>query len=123
MTTEFKIDSDKKIIHRTVTGEINTDRAIRLVQKVSYAAELNQGYNILVDIRDTTFHPEMMDLLRIADECSSLLKTDRHKIAFLIPDTDQRKQVGKLFRACMEAQGFEFMQFFDYDTAMEWLSK
>ena len=44
------------------------------------------------------------------------------KIAFLIPDTIERNRFAMLFRTCMEAQGFAFKQFLDYDTAMAWLS-
>jgi hypothetical protein len=44
------------------------------------------------------------------------------KIAFVIPNTKQRKEVAKIFKVCMEAQGFEFRHFFDYEEAIEWLS-
>ncbi len=122
MATEFNIDEERKIIHRTVTGEITKNSAATLVKIISLATKLHQGYNILVDIRDTTFHPEMIDLLEIAEECSRQLIGFNNKIAFLIPNTEQRKQVAKLFKTCMEAQGFMFTQFFDYEAAVEWLS-
>ncbi len=122
MTIDIKIDKDRKIIHRTVTGEITTNSAVTLVQNITLATKLHQGYNILVDIRDTTFYPEMTDLLEIATECSRQLIGFNNKIAFLIPNTEQRKQVAKLFKTCMETQGFVFTQFFDYESAVKWLS-
>ncbi len=122
MIAEIDIDKDKKIVLRTVTGDIDTAQALKLVKDVAIAVNHNPGYNILVDIRDTTFYPEMLDLLDIATECSRQLIGFRRKIAFLIPDTEQRRLVAKIFRTCMEAEGFDFKQFFDYDAAMEWLS-
>lgn len=122
MIAEIDIDKDRKIVHRTVTGEIDTAQTLKLVQNVAIAVNHNPGYNILVDIRDTTFYPEMLDLLEIATACSKHLIGFSRKIAFLIPDTEQRRLVAKIFRICMEAEGFEFKQFFDYDAAIEWLS-
>ncbi len=121
MIAEIDIDIDKKIILRTLTGEIDTGQALKLVQNVAKAVNLNPGYHILVDIRDTTFHPEMIDLLDIAAECSRQLIGFSRKIAFLIPDTEQRKLIAKMFKSFMETEGFAFKQFIDYDRAAEWL--
>ena len=44
------------------------------------------------------------------------------KVAFLIPDTEERRRFAELFRTCMEAQGFSFQQFFAEEAAMAWLS-
>ena len=121
MIAEIDIDIDKKIILRTLTGEIDTGQALKLVQNVAKAVNLNPGYHILVDIRDTTFHPEMIDLMEIAAECSTQLIGFSRKIAFLIPDTEQRHLIAKIFKTCMETEGFEFKQFIDCQTAMDWL--
>ena len=121
MIAEIDIDIHKKIILRTLTGEIDTGHALKLVQNVAKAVNLNPGYHILVDIRDTTFHPEMIDLLEIAAECSKQLIGFSRKIAFLIPDTEQRQLIAKIFKTCMETEGFEFKQFIDGEAAMDWL--
>ncbi len=121
MIAEIDIDIDKKIILRTLTGEIDTGQALKLVQNVAKGVNLNPGYHILVDIRDTTFHPEMIDLLEIAAECSKQLIGFSRKIAFLIPDTEQRQLIAKIFKTCMETEGFEFKQFIDGEAAMDWL--
>ncbi|MDJ0666088.1 MAG: hypothetical protein QNJ61_02395 [Desulfobacterales bacterium] len=121
MIAEIDIDIDKKIILRTLTGEIDTGQALKLVQNVAKAVNLHPGYHILVDIRDTTFHPEMIDLLDIAAECSRQLIGFSRKIAFLIPDTEQRKLIAKMFKSFMDTEGFAFKQFIDYDRAAEWL--
>ena len=105
MIAEIDIDIDKKILLRTLTGEIDTGQALKLVQNVAKAVNLNPGYHILVDIRDTTFHPEMIDLLGIAAGCSQQLIGFGRKIAFLIPDTEQRKPVAKIFKGHQASKG------------------
>ena len=122
MIAEIDIDNDNKIIQRTVTGELDTNRALELVQNVFLAAQLHHGYSILVDIKATTFEPEMDDLLDIAAECSKRRKDFNHKIAFLIPDTEQRRKTARYFKTCMDIRGFKFKQFFNYKAAKEWLS-
>ena len=121
MIAEINVDNENKTIQRILTGEIDTNQALNLVREISNSVKIHYGYNILVDMRDTTYQPEMMDLLEIAAECSKLLIDFSRKIAFLIPNTEQRKLVAKIFRTCMEAEGFEFKQFFDYEAAAEWL--
>ena len=59
MIAEIAIDNDNKIVRRTLRGEINLDQTLKLVQNVSRSVTLNQDYNILVDIRDTSFYPNV----------------------------------------------------------------
>jgi hypothetical protein len=121
MNTENDIDDDNRIVQINVTGEITTGQASKLVQNISIAVKLNQGYNVLVDIRNATFNPEMVDLFEISSEFSKQLVGFNRKIALLIPNTEKLKQVAKLLRICMEAKGFQFKQFFDYDATVKWL--
>lgn len=122
MSSGLEIHKDERIIQLTVTGELNADRAIALIDKIALTVRIHPGYNILVDIHDTTYQPDMADLLEIASECSKRLTNFRRKIAFLIPDTKERKKVAKLFKTCMGLQGFEFRQFVKYGDALKWLS-
>ena len=122
MTTGVTIDNDRKIIQRKMTGELYTDRSLQLVRELSLSVDIYQDYNVLVDMRETETRPEMLDLLAIASECSKLKSNFDNKIAFLIPDTEERIQFAQLFKTCMQAQGFRFDQFFDHDTAMQWLT-
>ena len=123
MIAEINIDHARKIIKRTLIGEIDPKQVFNLIGEIAFAVKHHSGYNILVDIRDTTFEPEMGDLLEIAATCSTQLMPYNRKIAFLIPQTEQRKKVAGLFRTCMEAQGFRFKQFFDCEAANQWLCK
>lgn len=60
--------------------------------------------------------------MAIASECATLRSGFNRKIAFLIPNTQERVRFAQLFKACMEAQGFRFRQFFDREAALEWLA-
>ena len=122
MTADIKIDEERKIIQKTVTGELTGDRSIKVVREIALSLNIHKGYSVLIDIRDTEPKHETMDLMTIAMECSTLGPDFNRKIAILNPDLEERVRFAQLFKACMEAQGFEFKQFLDYDPAIEWLS-
>lgn len=122
MSSDLEIHEEERIVQLTVTGELNADRALAIIDKVSLTVRIHPGYNVLVDIHETTFQPDMAELLEIAAECSKRLTDFKRKLAFLIPDTEERNKVAKLFKTCMELQGFEFRQFVKYDDVIKWLS-
>lgn len=122
MNLNFEINTDKKIIHRTVAGDLYTERSLKLVRELATAVNARKGYNVLMDMRETETKPEMLDLMQIASVCARLGSNFDRKIAFLIPNTEERIRFAQLFKVCMEAQGFKFRQFFDYETAVKWLS-
>jgi hypothetical protein len=122
MSTGIQIDHSAKIIQQTVSGELHTERSLRLVREVAMTASLNRGYSVLMDLRDTTTGPAMLDLMAIASACAQLSHGFGSKIAFLIPDTPERLRFAQLFKSCMESKGFEFRQFFDHAAAMAWLT-
>jgi hypothetical protein len=123
MEMDFTVDNDRKIIEKTETGEMFTERSLSWVRELAYAVQLHPGYNVLMDLRETTANPEMLDLMQIASACTKLRSNFDNKIALLIPNTEERIRFAQLFKTCMEAQGFRFQQFFDYETALKWLSR
>ena len=123
MSPDIKIYEDQKIIQRSVSGELNTIRSLQLVRELGVAVKLNQGYHILMDLRDTVARPATLDLMEIATACSRYKHDFKAKIAFLIPDMKERSRFAVLFRTCMIAHGFDFKQFYDHDTAIEWLRR
>ena len=120
---EIKIDNNNKIIHRTVTGDLYTERSLKLVHELAFVVSNHKGYNVLLDMRETVTQPEMLDLMEIASTCTKLRSDFDSKIAILIPNTEERVKFAKLFKACMVAQGFDFTQFFKFENAMDWLSE
>jgi hypothetical protein len=122
MATKIKIDKDQKIIKRAVSGVLYTDRAIKLVRELSIAAALQKDYGILMDLRESVTAPEITDLMAIMSAWSRLAGRFDNKIAIIFSKNEEHTRFAQLFKACMEAQGFEFRQLFDYDTAIEWLT-
>ncbi len=122
MIAEISIDHDQKVIMRSLSGAVDPKQVLLLISEIAFTVAQYKSYHILVDIRDTTFEPEMSDLLEIATEFSRQLTNYNRKIAFLIPDTAQRRKVAEFFKACMQTQGFEFNPFFDHESATEWLA-
>jgi|GEM_PF-714528 len=121
--TTLEIDKEHKIIQRTVTGDLVTERSLELVREIAMVTNAHKGYNVLMDMRETETKPEMLDLMQIASACAKLRSDFDTKIALLIPNTEERVRFAQLFKACMEAQGFRFRQFFDRETALEWLTE
>ena len=121
-TTPITIDDNNKIIHKTETGVMHTERSLAWVRELALALKLHPGYQVLLDLRDTETNPEMLDLMAIASECATLRAGFNQRIALIIPNTEERVKFAALFKACMEAQGFRFDQFFDHETAMAWLT-
>jgi hypothetical protein len=123
MTTDLSIDKRNKIIQRTVSGEIHTERSLQVVREVAATAASHKDYHILMDLREAVASPEMFDLMTISSACSRLGSEFSNKIAFVISYTTERRvRFGERFKACMKAQGFVFELFFDYDHAREWLT-
>jgi hypothetical protein len=120
--TTLEIHQDRKIIQRTVTGDLYTGRSLELVRELAMIVNEHRGYNVLMDMRETESKPEMLDLMQISSACAKLAPDLDTKIAFLIPDTEERVRFAQLFKACMDAQGIRFRQFFDKDAALAWLT-
>jgi hypothetical protein len=122
MATKIKIDNDQKIIKRAVSGVLHTDRAIKLVRELSMAVELQKDYGILMDLRESVTAPEMTDWMAIMSAWARLADGFDNKIAFIFSKDEEHTRFAQLLKTCMEAQGFNFRQLIDYDTAIEWLT-
>lgn len=116
-------DNDQKIIKKAVSGVLHTDRARKLVRELSMAAELQKDYDILLDFRESVTAPEMTDLMAIMSAWSRFANHFDNKIAVIFPKGEEHTRFAQLFKTCMEAQGFKFRQLYDYDTAIEWLTR
>ncbi|MGD9332292.1 MAG: hypothetical protein PVJ53_13350 [Desulfobacterales bacterium] len=121
MTTKIKIDNDQKIVKRAVSGVLHTDRAVNLLREISMKSELQQGYDILIDLRKSKTAPEMTDLMAIMSAWSRFADGFDNKIAVIFPKHEEHTRFAQLFKACMEAQGLKFRQLYDFDSAIEWL--
>lgn len=109
-------------IQKTETGKLDHGRTLNLIHELSAAIKLNSDQDILVDLRDTDVESDMLDLMSFAAECAKYGSDFNKKIAILIPKTPARIETARLFKSCMDLQGFRLKQFFDYEAAIEWLT-
>lgn len=109
-------------IQKTETGRLDRIRSLDLIHELSVAVYSHQDQNILVDLRDAEVQTDMRDLEAFAAACAKHKSVFEKKIAVLIPNTEERIETARRFKSCMDVQGFRLRQFFDYDTAIKWLS-
>jgi hypothetical protein len=65
----------------------------------------------------------MIDLMAIMSAWSRFGPDFVNKIAFIIPKVEERARYAQIVKACMDAQGFQFNQFFNWEAASEWLNR
>jgi len=125
MLSGIKIYKIKDFIRKTETGNIDFERSKKIVRELAMAAGLHKGYNILVDLRETTISTatSIEDIMKIALEFGSFVSSFENKIANIVPDDPERMKRATRFKACMDMQGFEYEIFTDYESAIEWLSQ
>jgi hypothetical protein len=123
MPGEIKIYKLKDFIRYTKTGALDVARSVLIIHDLSIAAKYHKDHNILLDLRGTEAEVDMIGVMNIAAEFSKHRAVFQNKIAVLIPNTEQRREIAKRVKACMDLKGFQFNQFIDFEEAMEWLSE
>jgi hypothetical protein len=121
MATGIEVDREKKILHRKVSGVLQTDSYKELISELSSAAKVHPNFDILVDLRKTVTAVGMIDIMAVVSAWSRLGAHYCKKIAVIIPEVEERYRSAQIIRANMDAQGFHFRQFFDLDSASKWL--
>jgi len=122
MPSNVKIYKVGDIIRMTESGELDLDRSISIVRELATEANYHKDHNVILDLRETHVNARMGDIIQVSMEFASYHKVFRNKIAVIIPNTEERLQLAKRFKTCMDLQGFQFEQFTDFESAIEWLS-
>ncbi len=123
MTVSYKIYKTKDFIRRTEKGEINMQQSLNTVADLAAASKFHKDVNILIDVRDTETTLDLESVLKVAFEFGNYKNCFRNKIAGVIPDDPERIDRAVFFKVGMEAGGFLFDFFTDYEKAIEWLSE
>jgi hypothetical protein len=121
MGAGIEVDRERKILRREVSGVLQTDTYKELVGEPSRAAKIHRNFDILVDLRRTVAAIGILDLMAIVSAWSRLGAHYCRKIAVVIPEVEERYRAAQIIRSYMDAKGFPFRQFFDLDSASEWL--
>jgi hypothetical protein len=122
MPSKIKVYRIKDFIRMTESGLLDLDRSISIIRELATEANYLKNHNILLDLRETDIHASLRDLIEISLEFARHYKVFQNKIAVLIPNTEDRLQIANRLKTCMQMQGFEFNQFFDFEEAIEWLA-
>ncbi|MDJ0887908.1 MAG: hypothetical protein QNI89_11435 [Desulfobacterales bacterium] len=123
MAGKIKVYKIGDFIRYTETGDLDVNRSLLIVNALSIAAKHHLDHHILLDLRETDAKIDISDVMAIAAEFGKHRDAFQNKIAVLIPNTEQRLELAKQVKACMELQSFRFNQFIDFEKAMEWLSE
>ena len=122
MPSNIKIYKIGDFIRKTASGTIDRDRSVAIVHELSIAANYHADHNIMLDFRETDLKADTGDLIDIALEFARHKAIFKNKIAVTIPDTEERRELARQFKACMDLQGFEYQYFMDFEAAIEWLA-
>lgn len=119
MSTIYKIGS---CIQKTENGKLDRGRSLNLIHELSAAIQCHKNQSILVDLRGAEVQTDMLDLMTFAAECAKYGSDFDKKIAILIPNTAARIETARMFKSCMDIQGFRIRHFINDETAIKWLS-
>jgi hypothetical protein len=123
MSTEVTVYKIKDLIRVNKKGVIDLDRSISTVHELAAAASFHENHNILIDSRDTVvIEARMDDLFELTLEIARFKSVFKNKIANVIPDDEERVNIAKKFKACMDLKYFQYEFFTDFESAIEWLS-
>lgn len=122
MSDGIKIYKIKDFIRMTQTGKLDLERSIQLVRELSFSSDFHKDHNILIDLREADTDLDLTDIIQVSLEFAGYKGVFKNKIAEVIPDTAERHIISRQLKKCMDLQGFQFEQFFDFEAAIEWLS-
>lgn len=113
-----------KIIIKKISGELDHDRAMRLVREAAVDAANYPDRNILIDYRETTATDKsMLDIMKISAEIKSFQFYFTNRVATVVSPEGDRYEVANKMKACLVIMGFQYEVFTDYDEALAWLDE
>lgn len=119
----YKIYRMKDFIRKNETGELEFERSLFKIRELVTAADHHRNHNILIDLRETETRLNFIESLTLALEFAKYQETFRNKIAFLIPNDEERIRRAEFVKNSMvKLREFEMDYFTDYEKAIDWLS-
>lgn len=119
----YKIYKTNQFLRKNEKGGLDIDRSLNMIRELVDAASHHRDHNILVDIRDTEARLNFIELLTVALEFAKYEDIFRNKMAFLIPDEEERIQRAEYVKKSMVGvMRFQLEYFTDYEKAIDWLS-
>lgn len=115
----------KDFIRKNKSGELNYERLKGIVMEIATEATFYPDHNILIDSRETTLQNDfgMTDIIRIARDVSIFRHLLTNRIAYVIPNDEDRLSKAENAETIIQVQGIQYKVFTDYGDAIEWLSE
>ena len=122
MPEGYKIYQIENFIRKTEEGQLDIDKSKDIVRELAIASSHHKDHNILIDLRETEPLQTFADTLTVALEFARYQDIFTNKIAAVIPDSPERIQRAKFFKAGLEEGKYQLEYFTVYEKAIEWLS-
>ena len=123
MAVDIRLYRSEDLLRQTSDGETDIERSKKAVAELAADASLRSDLSLLVDLRDTTGAPlGERELLSLGREFGRHKDAFSNKLAFLVPDLEQRVANANFIKACADIVGIELRAFVDADSALNWLS-
>lgn len=119
----YKLYRMKDFIRKNEKGELEFERSLFKIRELVEAAGHHRNHNILIDLRETETKLNFIESLTLALEFAKYQEVFRNKIAFLIPDEEERIRRAEYVKSSMAGlRDYQMDYFTDYEKAIDWLS-
>lgn len=119
MELNLRIVKGKDIIRVTDQGDIDFERAKRLISEICSQENLPDHYVILIDVRKTHSKLSTTNIWYFAAEFDKHRNILQKRSAILVPLEDFDS--AKFFELCAANRGFTVNAFIDFEEAVTWL--
>jgi hypothetical protein len=112
-----------EFIRKNEKGDLDIRRSREIVGVIAKAAMHHKDDNLLIDIRETETKLNFVELLTVALEFAEYEDIFRNRIAFLIPNNEERiRRAEYVKKSLVGVRGFTLDYFTEYEKAIDWLS-
>lgn len=119
----YKVYKTMEFIRKNEKGDLDIRRSREIVRVIAKAAMHHKDDNLLIDIRETETKLNFVELLTVALEFAEYEDIFRNRIAFLIPNNEERiRRAEYVKKSLVGVRGFTLDYFTEYEKAIDWLS-
>jgi hypothetical protein len=119
MPTNIRIIHAHEFIKATPDGQLDLEKAKKLLMEIASASAPLVDYEIILDMRRAQSGLSVSDLWDLAAELSNLGKAFLRKTAVLCPV--EQFDHASFFALCAKNRGFQISAFTSFEDAIEWL--
>jgi hypothetical protein len=119
MPTNIRIIHAHEFIKATPDGQLDLEKAKKLLMEIASASAPLVDYEIFLDMRRAQSGLSVSDLWDLAAELSNLGKAFLRKTAVLCPV--EQFDHASFFALCAKNRGFQISAFTSFEGAIEWL--